>query len=340
MDIQQAIARVIDGQDINRAEMTEVMRAIMTGSATPAQIGGFLIGLRMKGESVTEIAAAAAVMRELASGVDISGLSNTVDIVGTGGDSSGTFNISTASMFVAAAAGCNVAKHGNRSVSSKSGAADALEAAGIRLDLTPEQVERCVREVGVGFMFAPGHHSAMKHAIGPRKEMGVRTIFNVLGPLTNPAGVPNQLLGVFAEELLEPLANVLQKLGSRHVMVVHSKDGLDEISIGDKTEVAELKDGQIRRFSIQPETFGINRTPIEALKATDANDSLNIIRSVLDNQQGPARDIVQLNAGAAIYTAGITESLADGVKKADTVITSGEARNRLDRLAILTQSFD
>lgn len=340
MDIQQAIARVIDGHDLSSAEMTEVMRAIMTGSATPAQIGGFLIGLRVKGESVAEIAAAASVMRGLASGVDISGLDHTVDIVGTGGDSSGTFNISTASMFVAAAAGCNVAKHGNRSVSSKSGAADALEAAGIRLDLTPEQVERCVREVGVGFMFAPGHHSAMKHAIGPRKEMGVRTIFNVLGPLTNPAGVPNQLLGVFAEDLLEPMANVLQKLGSRHVMVVHSKDGLDEISIGDKTEVAELKDGQIRRFNIQPETFGLTRTPITTLKAADAHDSLSIIRSVLDNQQGPARDIVQLNAGAAIYTAGITDSLADGVEKADAVITSGEARNRLDRLAILTQSFD
>ncbi len=340
MDIQQAIARVVDGHDLSSAEMTEVMRAIMTGSATPAQIGGFLIGLRVKGESVAEIAAAASVMRELASGVDISGLDHAVDIVGTGGDSSGTFNISTASMFVAAAAGCNVAKHGNRSVSSKSGAADALEAAGIRLDLTPEQVERCVREVGVGFMFAPGHHSAMKHAIGPRKEMGVRTIFNVLGPLTNPAGVPNQLLGVFAEDLLEPMANVLQKLGSRHVMVVHSKDGLDEISIGDKTEVAELKDGQIRRFNIQPETFGLTRTPITTLKAADAHDSLSIIRSVLDNQQGPARDIVQLNAGAAIYTAGITDSLADGVEKADAVITSGEARNRLDRLAILTQSFD
>ena len=340
MEIQQAIAQVIDGHDIDSAEMTEVMRAIMTGNTTPAQIGGFLIGLRMKGESVTEIAAAASVMRELATGVDISGLDHTVDIVGTGGDSSGTFNISTASMFVAAAAGCNVAKHGNRSVSSKSGAADALEAAGVRLDLTPEQVEVCVREVGVGFMFAPGHHSAMKHAIGPRKEMGVRTIFNVLGPLTNPAGVPNQLLGVFAEELLDPMANVLQKLGSRHVMVVHSRDGLDEISIGDKTEVAELKDGQIRRFSIQPETFGLTRTSIETLKAADANESLDIIRSVLDDHPGPARDIVQLNAGAAIYTAGITDSLADGVDKADTVIASGEARNRLDRLAILTQSFD
>jgi anthranilate phosphoribosyltransferase len=316
------------------------MRTIMTGGATPAQIGGFLIGLRMKGESVTEIAAAAAVMRELASGVSIGDLSHTVDIVGTGGDCSGTFNISTASMFVAAAAGCNVAKHGNRSVSSKSGAADALEAAGIRLDLTPQQVEQCVRQVGVGFMFAPGHHSAMKHAIGPRREMGARTIFNVLGPLTNPAGVPNQLLGVFSEALLEPLAQVLQKLGSRHVMVVHSRDGLDEISIGERTEVAELKQGQIRRFSIQPEDFGLKRAPIDQLKAADANASLEIIRDVLDNRPGPARDIVQLNAGAAIYTAGVTETLQQGVERAGQAIASGEARNRLDRLVILTQGFD
>ncbi|MCW8974795.1 MAG: anthranilate phosphoribosyltransferase [Sedimenticola sp.] len=340
MEMPQAINQVLAHKDLSAEEMTQVMHTIMTGGATPAQIGGFLIGLRMKGESVTEIAAAAAVMRELASGVSISGLPNTVDIVGTGGDSSGTFNISTASMFVAAAAGCNVAKHGNRSVSSKSGAADALEAAGVRLDLSPEQVEQCVREVGVGFMFAPGHHSAMKHAIGPRREMGARTIFNVLGPLTNPAGVPNQLLGVFSEELLEPLAHVLQKLGSRHVMVVHSRDGLDEISIGDRTEVAELKEGQVRRFSIQPEDFGLKRTPIQQLKAADPAASLSIIRDVLDNQPGPARDIVQLNAGAAIYTAGVASSLQEGIDLAGKSIASGEARKRLDRLVILTQSFE
>jgi anthranilate phosphoribosyltransferase len=340
MEMPQAINQVLAHKDLSTEEMTSVMRTIMTGGATPAQIGGFLIGLRMKGESVTEIAAAAAVMRELASGVSIGDLSHTVDIVGTGGDCSGTFNISTASMFVAAAAGCNVAKHGNRSVSSKSGAADALEAAGIRLDLTPQQVEQCVRQVGVGFMFAPGHHSAMKHAIGPRREMGARTIFNVLGPLTNPAGVPNQLLGVFSEALLEPLAQVLQKLGSRHVMVVHSRDGLDEISIGERTEVAELKQGQIRRYSIQPEDFGLKRAPIDQLKAADAAASLTIIRAVLDNQPGPARDIVQLNAGAAIYTAGVAETLQEGVERAGQAIASGEARNRLDRLVILTQGFD
>ena len=340
MNLQRAIARVIDRGDLSGEEMTEVMRAIMTGGATPAQIGGFLVGLRMKGETVTEISAAARVMRELASGVDISGLEHTVDIVGTGGDASGTFNVSTASMFVAAAAGCHVAKHGNRSVSSKSGSADVLEAAGIRLDLTTEQVAQCVREVGVGFMFAPGHHSAMKYAIGPRKEMGVRTIFNVLGPLTNPAGVPNQLLGVFSETLLEPLAEVLQRLGSRHVMVVHSEDGLDEISIGDKTEVAELKDGTIRRYSIWPEEFGMERAPISEIAVEGPEQSLTMIRSVLEDHAGPARDIVTLNAGAAIYTAGLAGDLKEGMEKARAAIASGEARNRLDRLVILTQSFD
>ncbi|WP_456444259.1 anthranilate phosphoribosyltransferase [Thiolapillus sp.] len=340
MNMKQAIARVIEKQDLGADEMTAVMRTIMTGGATPAQIGGFLIGLRMKGETVMEITAAASVMRELAAGVDISGLDHAVDIVGTGGDASGTFNVSTASMFVAAAAGCHVAKHGNRSVSSKSGSADALEAAGIRLDLSPEQVAHCVREVGVGFMFAPGHHSAMKHAIGPRKEMGVRTIFNVLGPLTNPAGVPNLLLGVFSEDLLEPLAEVLQRLGARHVLVVHSKDGLDEISIGDKTEVAELKGGVIRRYSIWPEEFGMERSSLEAVQVADAGESLAMIRSVLEDHAGPARDIVTLNAGAAIYAAGLADDLKGGVDKARAAIASGEARNRLDRLVVVSQSFD
>ena len=340
MEMQQAINKVLARQDLTSEEMTSVMQAIMTGGATPAQIGGFLVGLRMKGETVVEIAAAASVMRELASGVTIGDLDNTVDIVGTGGDASGTFNVSTASMFVAAAAGCHVAKHGNRSVSSKSGSADALEAAGIRLDLSPQQVEQCVREVGVGFMFAPGHHSAMKHAIGPRKEMGVRTVFNVLGPLTNPAGVPNLVLGVFSSELLESLAEVLQRLGARHVMVVHSRDGLDEISIGDATDVAELKDGQIRRFTIQPEDFGFTRAGLETIQVADAAGSLAIIRGVLEDKPGPARDIVVMNAGAAIYCAGLADSLKAGVEQADQAIASGEARSRLDRLVVLTQSFD
>jgi len=316
------------------------MRTIMTGGATAAQIAGFLIALRMKGESVPEIAAAAGVMRELAAGVDIAGLDYPVDIVGTGGDASGTFNVSTTAMFVAAAAGCHVAKHGNRSVSSKSGAADVLEAAGVRLDLTPAQVGRCIREVGVGFMFAPGHHGAMKHTSAPRRELGVRTLFNVLGPLTNPAGVPNQLLGAFSESLLVPLAEVLQRLGSRHVLVVHSRDGLDEISIGAETQVAELKDGQVRRYQISPEDFGLTRAGLDAIRVQDPAGSLVMLRGVLANQPGAARDIVMLNAGAAIYAAGRADSLADGMRRADEAIGSGEAQRRLDRLVALTRDLD
>jgi anthranilate phosphoribosyltransferase len=339
MNMSQAINAVLQRQDLNSSEMTEVMRTIMTGGATDAQIGGFLIGLRMKGETVTEIAAAAKVMRELASGVNISGLDHAVDIVGTGGDASGTFNVSTASMFVAAAAGAYVAKHGNRSVSSKSGSADALETAGINLMLSSDQVEQCVREVGVGFMFAPGHHSAMKHAIGPRKEMAARTVFNVLGPLTNPAGVPNLVLGVFSDELLEPLANVLKELGANHVMVVHSRDGLDEISIGDVTDVAELKDGDITRYTIEPEAFDLQRVAIDYIKADGPDQSVAMIRGLLGGESGPARDIVAMNAGAAIYVSGLAGSLADGVKKAQQVLDSGDGLARLDKLAALSQTF-
>lgn len=339
MELREAIGRCIDRQDLTAEDMAGVMRTIMTGGATPAQIAGFLVALRMKGETVPEIAAAAAVMRELATGVDIAGLDYPVDIVGTGGDASGTFNVSTASMFVAAAAGCHVAKHGNRSVSSKSGAADVLEAAGVRLDLNPEQVARCVREVGVGFMFAPGHHSAMKHAIGPRRELGVRTLFNVLGPLTNPAGVPNQVLGVFSGSLLQPLAEVLQRLGSRHVLVVHAQDGLDEISIGAETDVAELKDGVIRSYRLEPETFGLARAPLDAIRVKDPSESLAMVRGVLANQPGPARDIVQLNAGAAIYAAGRADSIEDGLAKADAAISSGEALRRLQQLVALTAAI-
>jgi len=319
--------------------MQQVMRTIMTGKATQAQIGGFLVGLRMKGETVNEITAAARVMRELATPVDVDA-EHLVDTCGTGGDASGTFNISTASAFVVAAAGARVAKHGNRSVSSSSGSADVLEAAGVRLGLNADQVKQCIEQVGVGFMFAPAHHGAMKHAIGPRKEMAVRTIFNVLGPLTNPASAPNQVLGVFSESLLEPMASVLQKLGSRHVMVVHARDGLDEISIGDKTEIAELKDGQIRRYSIQPEDFGLTRKPITEIQANGVQNSLSIIRHILEDEAGPARDIVCVNAGAAIYVAGLADSLKEGVAKASEVISSGAARNKLDELVVLTQSFD
>jgi anthranilate phosphoribosyltransferase len=339
MNIKDAIARCVERHDLNEDEMTAVMRAVMTGGATSAQIAALLIALRMKGETVTEITAAAGVMRELATGVELSGLAHTVDIVGTGGDASGTFNVSTASMFVAAAAGCLVAKHGNRSVSSKSGAADVLEAAGLRLNLTPAQVVRCVHEVGVGFMFAPGHHGAMKHAIGPRRELGVRTIFNVLGPLTNPARVPNQVLGVYSAALLEPLAQVLQRLGSRHVLVVHARDGLDEISIAAPTDIAELKDGVIHRYSIQPEDFGLRRATLAEIQVNDPAESLVLLRRVLNGQAGAARDIVQLNAGAAIYAAGIAASLAAGVAQAEIALNSGEAAHRFERLIALSASF-
>ncbi len=338
MDMTEAIKAVTENRDLSGEEMTQVMRLVMTGEATPAQIGGFLVGLRMKGETVDEIAAAAGVMRELATRVSVQG-EHLVDTCGTGGDAAGTFNISTASAFVVAAAGGQVAKHGNRSVSSQCGSADVLEAAGINLDLSPEQVARCVDETGVGFMFAPKHHSAMKHAIGPRREMGVRTIFNVLGPLTNPAGAPYQVLGVFSERLLVPLAEVLKKLGSKHVLVVHAEDGMDEISIGAPTHVAELKDGKVSSYSITPEQFGLQRTDVAALKVTTAGESLAIIKNLLNNQPGPARDIVQLNAGAAIYAADLVPTLEDGVKRAAEVIADGSAAAKLDQLVKLSQSF-
>lgn len=337
MDIKSAIAACVEGRALDGDQMTAVMRTIMTGGATPAQIAAFLVALRMKGETVPEIAAAAGVMRELATGVDIAGLDFPVDIVGTGGDAQGTFNVSTTAMFVAAAAGCHVAKHGNRSVSSKSGAADVLEAAGVRLNLSPEGVARCVREVGVGFMFAPGHHEAMKHAIGPRRELGVRTLFNVLGPLTNPAGVPNQVLGVFSEALVQPLAEVLHCLGSRHVLVVHACDGLDEVSIGAETEVAELKEGAIRRYRVAPERFGLTRAPLDAIRVENPAQSLDMLHGVLAGRPGPARDIVLLNAGAAIYAAGRAATWEAGLDLADRAIASGEAARRLERLVDLTQ---
>jgi len=324
MDIATAIANVIEKRDLSAADMEAVMRTIMTGQATPAQIGGFLVGLRMKGESVDEIVAAAKVMRELATRVDIGGM-HLVDTCGTGGDGASTFNISTASAIVAAAAGARVAKHGNRSVSSSSGSADVLEAAGVKLDLTPAQVAACIDQIGVGFLFAPQHHSAMKHAIGPRKEMRVRTLFNLLGPLTNPAGAPNQVLGVFAADWVEPLAEVLRQLGSEHVLVVHAEDGLDEISIAAATRVAELSDGKITVYTITPEDFGLQRADLSAIAVANAEQSLAMIKSVFDDQPGPARDIVQLNAGAAIYAAGLTASLADGVARAAEVIASGKA---------------
>ncbi len=335
MNLQQAIAAVIDGQNLSHDDMKSVMRLIMTGQATPAQIGGFLVGLRMKGETIDEIAAAAAVMRDLAHKVDVSG-DHIVDIVGTGGDGSGTFNISTASCFVVAAAGGKVAKHGNRSISSKSGSADLLEAAGVNLDLTPEQVERCIEQVGVGFMFAPRHHSAMKHAIGPRREMGVRTIFNILGPLTNPADAPNLVMGVFSAEWVEPLAHVFKALGSNHVMVVHSDDGLDEISIAANTRVAELKNGEITVREIDPADYGCKADSLESIRVENAEESLEIVCSVLANQPGPATDIVALNAGAAIYVSGLADSMAAGVARAHEVIESEDAAEKMAQLIAIS----
>lgn len=338
MDMPAAIAAVIDKRDLTQDEMESVMRTIMTGEATQSQIGGFLVGLRMKGETVDEITAAATVMRELAEHVNVAG-PHLLDTCGTGGDGAKTFNISTAVAFVAAAAGAKVAKHGNRSISSKSGSADVLEAAGVNLDLTPDQVAQCIDKVGVGFMFAPKHHSAMKHAIGPRKEMGVRTIFNVLGPLTNPAGAPNQLLGVFSNHWVAPLAQVLGQLGSKHVLVVHAEDGMDEISIGAPTRVAELKDGEVRTYNITPGEFGIDQGDVAELAVDDAAQSLEVIKSVFKNVPGPARDIVLLNAGAAIYAAGLSDNIAGGIEAAKEVIANGEAAKKLDALVEVSKQF-
>jgi anthranilate phosphoribosyltransferase len=337
MNLQEAIRTVTEGRDLTADQMTSVMRAIMTGEATPAQVGGFLIGLRMKGEIVDEIAAAASVMRELATRVEVD-KRHLVDTCGTGGDASGTFNISTASAFVVAAAGARVAKHGNRSVSSRSGSADVLEAAGVKLDLSSEQVARCIAEVGLGFLFAPMHHSAMKHAIGPRREMGVRTVFNLLGPLTNPAGAPYQVVGVFSDRWLEPVAQVLKRLGSRHVLVVHAEDGLDEISISAPTHVAELKQDSICVYTISPEDFGLQRSALETLKVASAEQSLEVIREVLNGREGPARDIVCLNAAAALYVAGLSDDLGAGVALAQQQLENGRAKKVMDDLVAFTNA--
>ena len=331
MDIQQALQKVLNNKNLTIDEMCDVMRLIMSGKTTEAQLGGFLIGLRCKVETIDEIAAAVQVMRELATKVVING-QHVIDTCGTGGDGANTFNISTTCAFVVAAAGGQVAKHGNRSVSSSCGSADLLEAAGVNLDLSVEKVTQCVNELGVGFLFAPKHHGAMKHTIKVRKEMGVRTLFNLLGPLSNPAGAPNQLIGVFAKEWVEPIAQVLKKLGSHHVLVVHADDGLDEISIASDTTIAELKEGEISTYTISPEQFGFKRTSLTELEVVDAESSLVMVNSVLDNKRGPARDIVILNAGAAIYAANITDSLAAGIKKAAQVIASGAARSKFDAL--------
>ena len=337
MNIQQALQPLLNKQNLTAGQMREVMRQIMTGNATDAQIAGFLIALRCKGETIDEIAAAAEVMRELASKVNVKG-KHIIDTCGTGGDGSNTFNISTTCAFVVAAAGGQVAKHGNRSVSSSCGSADVLEAAGVKLDLTAEQVAQCVNEIGVGFLFAPKHHGAMKYTIGPRKEMGVRTLFNLLGPLSNPAGAPNQLIGVFAKDWVEPLAQVLKKLGSQQVLVVNADDGLDEISIASASTIAELKDDEVTTYTITPEQFGFKRASLAELTVNDAASSLAMVKSVLDNKAGAARDIVLLNAGAAIYAANITDSLAAGIEKARQVVASGAAQAKFDALIAYSRS--
>jgi len=336
MNIQTALKAITEGQNLSESDMSVVMEQIMTGQATPAQIGGFLVGLRMKGETVDEITGAARVMRALATPVSINA-ENLVDTCGTGGDGSKTFNISTTVAFVVAAAGGKVAKHGNRSVSSVSGSADVLEAAGVYLGLSPEQVARCVESIGVGFMFAPAHHSAMKHAIGPRKEMAIRTLFNVLGPLTNPAGAKRQVMGVFARQWVRPVAEVLQRLGCEHVLVVHSADGMDEISIGAETFVAEATPTEIREYSIQPEDFGMTRAPIATLAVDSVEESLSMIKDVLSKKDGPAADIVALNAGAAIYVAGLASSIKEGVALAQDAVGSGLAYAKLGELAQLSK---
>jgi anthranilate phosphoribosyltransferase len=345
VDIKAAIARVVQQLDLSTAEMQLVMRAMMTGQCTPAQIGALLVALRMKSESLDEIEGAALVMRELADPVQLDGLPYLVDIVGTGGDGANLFNISTAASFVAAAAGARVAKHGNRGVSSNSGSADLLEAAGVRLDLSAAQVERCVREVGIGFMFAVNHHGAMKHAIGPRREVGLRTIFNILGPLTNPAGVKRQLVGVFNEALCRPLAEVLGRLGSAHAFVVHARDGLDEISLATQTHVAELKDGVITEYAIQPEDFGIRSQSLIGLSVTDTQAACELIKAAFARSKGDneaakkAADIIALNAGVALYVAGVTTDVKCGVELAEDEIHGGRAGEKMEELAVFTQGL-
>ncbi len=338
MNINQALASVLNQKSLSGKQMREVMLQIMTGKTSHAQMAGFLIALRCKGETVTEMTAAAEVMRELATPVWVTG-KHVIDTCGTGGDGANTFNISTTCAFVVAAAGGIVAKHGNRSVSSASGSADVLEAAGVNLNLSAEQVSDCVKEIGLGFLFAPKYHGAMKHAISVRKEMGVRTIFNILGPLSNPAAAKNQLIGVFSKNWLEPLAQVLKNLGSEHVLIVSADDGLDEISIASPTSVAELKNGVINCYKITPESLGLQSANLTELAVTDANSSLTILKSVLNNNSSPAKDIVLLNSGAAIYAAGLVDSLSTGIVKAEKVIANGQALAKLDALIEFTNRY-
>ena len=333
---QQALQRTIEHREIFHDEMLHLMRQIMQGEISPLMVAAILTGLRVKKETIGEISAAAQVMRELSTKVEVPDNRNFVDIVGTGGDNAHTFNISTAAMFVVAAAGAKVAKHGNRSVSSSSGSADVLEALGANIQLTPDQVGECIAATGIGFMFAPNHHSAMKNVAPVRREMGVRTIFNILGPLTNPAGAPNTLMGVFHPDLVGIQVRVMQRLGANHVLVVHGKDGMDEISLGATTMVGELKDGEIVEYEIHPEDFGLQMSSNRSLRVANANESKDVVLRVLANEAGPARDIVLLNAGAALYAANLADSINTGITLAREAISSGAARARLDAFVTFT----
>jgi anthranilate phosphoribosyltransferase len=335
--MQEALQRTIEHREIFHDEMLAVMRKIMSGEATPVMIAALMVGLRVKKETVGEITAAAQVMREFATRVDVPDRDNLVDVVGTGGDAQHTFNISTAAMFVAAGAGARVAKHGNRSVSSKSGSADVLEALGANIMLTPPQVAQCIAETGVGFMFAPNHHAAMKHAVPVRKELGVRTIFNILGPLTNPAGAANQLVGVFHPDLVGIHVRVLQRLGGKHVLVVYGKDGMDEVSLGAATMVGELKDGEIREYEIHPEDFGLHMKSNRGLKVEGTLESKTMLQEALGNVDGTPREIVVFNAGTALYAGGVADSIAEGIERARESIASGSAKEKLDAFVATTR---
>lgn len=342
MDIKEALARVVEQIDLSRDEMVEVMRQVMTGQCTESQIAGFLVALRMKSESIDEITGAAEVMRELATRVEAKS-APLVDIVGTGGDGANLFNVSSASAFVAAACGVHVAKHGNRGVSSSSGSADLLEQAGINLNLGAEPVARCIDEVGVGFMFAPGYHGAMKHAIGARRALGIRTLFNILGPMTNPAGAKRLVIGVFSERLCRPMAQVMQQLGAEHILVVHAEDGLDEISLATHTHVAELKDGRISEYRISPEDLGIDSQGLVGLVVDSPAQSLALIQAAFSGSEEPgavkARAMIALNAGAAIYLGGQAASHRAGVERALEALNSGAALKKLEQLAAFSQQF-
>jgi anthranilate phosphoribosyltransferase len=330
---------LIDGKELPEAEMVQIMRAIMGGELPGPMVAALLVALRSKKETPTEIAAAATVMRDFATAVNVKDKTHLVDVVGTGGDGAHTFNISTASMFVASAAGAKIAKHGNRSVSSKSGSADVLEALGVKLNLNATAVSQCIEQLGIGFMFAPNHHPAMKNVVPVRKDLGVRTIFNILGPLTNPAKAPNILMGVFHPELVATQAKVLQLMGAEHALVVHGNDGLDEITLSGSTMVAELRNGQISQYEIKPSDFGIANASMENLKVADAQESKAIILNIMNNQSGPARDVVCLNTGATLYAANVCKSIAEGVQLASSTITSGKAKQKLEAFVALTQSL-